>query len=398
MVFLKIPVYPDCFWQYGGVGLWNEKAVFFLKKTIMKKLFSLLAILISVTSYATLRTVCNTPSTLAQFNNIQAAVDACNTSGDTIYVTGSPNAYVGFTITDKQITIIGPGWAPNKNLPLIVTINSACAINGAASSGTELQGLVFNNQTVTIQGSTAIINIRIIRNQFMGGVVFSFGGGTSTYSGYLFEGNFFNNSQIQNESPTTNSLVNFIFQNNLFFENGSVGGNITNFNSCVNVLFNHNLFYGPSSGATDVFGGTTSQFLSLNNNIFVRRDAANASGNNTFTNNITFNAGDNTPWASNSNIDAGGNISNQDPQMVDQTSVNNGVGNPLLDFTIAAGPANNSGSDNKDMGLLYDAVGSLNWVSSRTSFLPYIYSMNIINPTIPAGGTLNVTVEARKDN
>jgi hypothetical protein len=84
--------------------------------------------------------------------------------------------------------------------------------------------------------------------------------------------------------------------------------------------------------------------------------------------------------------------------MVAQASVNNGTDNPMLDFTIAAGPANNSGSDGKDMGLLYDASGSLNWTISRTSRLPFVYSMNITNPTIPQAGTLNVQVEARKNN
>ena len=84
--------------------------------------------------------------------------------------------------------------------------------------------------------------------------------------------------------------------------------------------------------------------------------------------------------------------------MVDQTAVNAGTNNPLLDFTIPAGPANNSGSDGKDIGLLYDAVGSLNWTTSRGSRLPFIFSMNITNPTIPVAGTLNVVVEARKNN
>jgi hypothetical protein len=84
--------------------------------------------------------------------------------------------------------------------------------------------------------------------------------------------------------------------------------------------------------------------------------------------------------------------------MVDQTAVNSGTGNPLLNFTIAAGPANNSGSDGKDMGLLFDASGSLNWANSRNSRLPRIFSMNITNPTIPVGGSLNVQVEARKSN
>ena len=97
-------------------------------------------------------------------------------------------------------------------------------------------------------------------------------------------------------------------------------------------------------------------------------------------------------------MNAGGNVENQDPQMVDQAAVNNGTNNPLLNFTIGAGPSNNSGSDGKDMGLLFDANGALNWTNSRSSRLPYVYSMSILNPTIAAGGTLNVQVEARKSN
>jgi len=100
----------------------------------------------------------------------------------------------------------------------------------------------------------------------------------------------------------------------------------------------------------------------------------------------------------NSNSDAGGNVVNQDPQMTDQTAISAGTNNPLLNFTIAAGPANNTGSDAKDMGLLFDASGSLNWTNSRVSRIPFIYSMNITTPTIPVGGSLNVQVEARKGN
>jgi hypothetical protein len=68
-----------------------------------------------------------------------------------------------------------------------------------------------------------------------------------------------------------------------------------------------------------------------------------------------------------------------------------------LNFIIAAGPANNSGTDGKDMGLLYDA-GMLNWSNSRMSRIPFIYNMVISNSTIAPGGTLNVQVEARKNN
>jgi hypothetical protein len=100
----------------------------------------------------------------------------------------------------------------------------------------------------------------------------------------------------------------------------------------------------------------------------------------------------------NGNVDVGGNVANTDPQMVSQVSVNNGVNNPLLDFTIPAGPANNSGSDGKDMGLLYDITGSLNWANTRNSRLPRIFTMNISNPTVQAGATITVSVVAKTSN
>jgi hypothetical protein len=359
----------------------------------MKKYLFIVVLLLAVFyANAIIRTVSNTPSTLAQFNTIQGAVDA-SASGDSIYVHGSPNQYAAFTITNKQLVVIGPGWAPNKNLPLTALVNG-CTITGASSGGTEIQGLVINS-TVNMNANKPD-NLRFIRNYFTGGVTVAIQQGSVTYSGYLFEGNVFDNSQVS--ASTSSTYQNFLFQNNYFYETGCcVGGNINSFTNSINVLFNHNLWFGPSSASRDAFANNC-RFLTITNNIFVRRNAANQNSLSTFNNNITFNAVNNTPWASNGNVDGGGNVTNQDPQMVDQAAVNAGTNNALADFTIAAGPANNSGSDGKDMGLLYDAVGSLNWTVSRSSRLPFIFSMNIVNPTIPQGGTLNVQVEARKTN
>jgi hypothetical protein len=361
----------------------------------MKKLFLPFFVLINLVSYSTIRTVSNLPATLAQYNTIQAAINASST-GDTVYVQGSPNNYAAFNITGKKIVVIGPGWSPNKNLPYTANIAGVVDFVGVASSGSELNGLIMLS-SISFPSNTSLSDIKIIRNKFSQSQILSFGGGTATYTGFIFEGNYFNNCIIQNVSPTTNSLVNFLFHNNLFIDATGFDGNIDGFSSCTNVLFDHNLFYGAASGIRRVFNGAASLGLLLTNNIFVRRDAGFNCGNSIFNNNITFNAGTD-PWTINSNVNGGGNVGNQDPQMFDQTSVNNGINNPLLDFTIAAGPANNSGSDGKDMGMLYDAAGSLNWTSSRTSYFPFIYSMNITNPTIPSGGTLNVLVVAKKDN
>lgn len=358
----------------------------------MKQLLLFVAFTISgLHLFATIRTVSNLPSTLAQFNTIQAAVNAASNT-DTIYVHGSPNAYAAFTITDKQLVVIGPGWSPNKNLPLTAVVQGI-VLTGSSTSGTEIQGLVI---TSTVSANTSHPNnIRFIRNYLTQSLSFQLLEG-GTYTGYLFEGNVFDNSFIHATGGAT--YQNFLFQNNYFFESGCcVGGNFNGFTNTVNVLINHNLFFGPASGTRDVFV-TNCRFLTITNNVFVKRNAASNNSSSTFNNNITFNAGTNNPWDVNGNTNAGGNVANADPQMVSQNDVNSGVNNALNDYTIAAGPANNSGSDGKDMGLLYDAVGSLNWVNSRASRLPFLFSMNIVNPTIPVGGTLNVNVEARKNN
>jgi hypothetical protein len=150
------------------------------------------------------------------------------------------------------------------------------------------------------------------------------------------------------------------------------------------------------AGTVNCFGGTC-QSLLLTNNIFVHRDAALNNSFSTFNNNLTFSSRVDTPWTVNGNGGVG-NIANQDPQMFNQDSVNAGHDNPLLNFTIAAGPANNTGTDGKDLGLMYNSSGLLNWDFSRMSRLPYIYSMNISNSSIAPGGTLSVQVEARKYN
>lgn len=354
-------------------------------------LLSAVVLFVFQSGNATVRTVSNTPSTLAQYSDIQAAVNA-SSDGDTVYVHGSPNNYALFTINDKRLVILGPGWRPDKNLAFKAQV-AGCTIVGTLASNTEIQGLyIYGN--ITLGNAPHSDGIQFIRNEIFNQNIYINQGGT-TYKDYLFEGNIFYRPHLWASTSTT--YQNFLFHNNLFYESATNDWTFTDFNNCINVLFDHNLFYGPSTGAVNVFVNNN-RFMTFTNNIFVRRNVANNNSQSVFNNNITFNAGTNNPWAVNSNNDAGGNVENQDPQMVDQTSVNAGTYNPLFDFTIAAGPANNSGADGKDMGLLYDAVGSLNWANSRNSRLPRIFTMNITNPTIPQGGNLNVEVEARKSN
>ncbi len=374
----------------------------------MKKVFVLTFVLfVSNAAFCTVRSVSSNPSTLGQFSTIQAAIDA-SVDSDTVYVYGSPNVYAAFTIVDKKITVIGPGWSPDKNLPLTATVNGAVIRNspaGGSPDGSELHGLLFtgsvNVSQVAVGGDIGVNNIRLIRSQFNNVVQWDL-----SSTGHLIEGCVFYNSL---NFSSTATYQNFLVQNNYFFFSVCCLGQMVNgLTNSVNVRFDHNLFTSSNNGGggSVVVFNTNCRFLTFSNNIF---NQANVGGNvsfSTFTNNITNNITLNssnatanaTPWAVNSNVDGGGNIANQNPGMTDQTSVNAGSGSPNLNFTIASGLANNAGSDGKDMGLLYDATGSLNWDNSKNSRVPRIFSMNITTPTVTPGGNLSVTVEARKSN
>ncbi len=375
-------------------------------KTRTSLLLGSMILILCASSFATVRTVSSNPSTIGQYSNIQAAVDD-SSDGDSVYVYGSPNTYPAFTVSDKRVTIIGPGWSPDKNLPLAAVVNGMTFRNTAASGtpdGSEIHGLLMvGHVSISQAGGTnsAVNNLRIIRCQFNASMGFELG-----TSDVLIEGCIFYHSISFNSTYTYTS---FLFQNNMFYHQVCCIANMfTGLTNTVNVRFDHNLFYSSNNGGGGnvfVFSANT-RFLSFSNNIFnqtnVGNDVSFSNYNNNITNNAllnTANATSNaTPWAVNSNVNVGGNVSNTNPQMVDQTQINTGNSTPTQNFTIAAGAANNSGSDGKDMGLLFDAVGALNWNNSRNARTPRIYTMNITTPTVPQGGSLSVTVEARKSN
>jgi hypothetical protein len=373
----------------------------------MKKVvFLLVALIATINAYSTVRTVSSNPATIGQFSTIQAAIDA-SADSDTVYVYGSPNVYAAFTIIDKKITVIGPGWSPDKNLPLQTIVNGATIRNspaGGSPDGSEIHGLVFiglvNLSTNAVTGDIGVNNLRIIRCQFNTTVNHQLGVG-----GFLFEGCIYY-GRVSFSSAQT--YQNILFQNNMFFFNQGISGMVGGLTNSVNVRFDHNLFYSNnnSGGASIFIFEDNCRFLSLTNNIFNQANVGSSVSFSTYSNNITNNVSLNvanatsnaTPWAINNNVDGGGNVANTSPGMVDQTTINTGSSSALQNFTIASGPANNSSSDGKDMGLLFDATGSLNWTNSRNSRVPRIFSMNITTPTVTPGGNLSVTVDARKSN
>ncbi len=363
----------------------------------MKKICYLFIILaIPFLSIATVRTVSNQPSGGAQFNTIQLAVDA-SADGDTVYVHGSANTYDGFSLTDKKLAIMGPGWAPDKDIALQAIINGCNLRNSSnpgSPSGTELQGLIFvqgANLSINFGADLAVSSLRIIRCQFSSTVSFSLGTSNDLFEGCLFL------TTVSFTTNATNGASNILFQNNMFFANQCcTGTGFTGLNTNIsNVQFDHNVFYGDGS-VPGVQAFSNCQFLTFSNNIFSKRNPTGIS-NSAFTNNITINCGSSgdTIWIRNGNTGTG-NIAAQNPQTTVDITTASFSG--LNDFTITSGPANNAGSDGKDIGLLYEPTGSLNFTNCRNSRFPRMFSMNITTPTVAAGGNINVVVEARKSN
>lgn len=351
---------------------------------MQKYLLTMLFAVLTVFAKATIHTVSNYPANLAQYNTIQAAVNA-SASGDTIYVHGSPTSYGGFGILNKKLAIIGPGYLPDKDLPFTASF-IGITINGDLSSGTKIEGLVFTNQV----GVSDADSIHFIRNYFDGGyLTLSPNFNATGYRGFVIEGNYFRtNAAVINGLY---AISNTTIQNNVFYH-----GRIQGLQGGSGVIINHNLFYGPVSVPSPCL--VTCDNLILSNNIFVKRNAGTSNVNSSFSNNITYLCDENTPWSMNGNVDVIGNVANQNPQMADQLTVEAGMFGLLLNYTIAAGPANNAGSDTKDMGLLYDPIGFYNWANSRVSRLPYLHKMNIFNPVIETGGSITIDIEARRNN
>ncbi len=117
----------------------------------------LLAALLSESAEAKIWTVAPRPG--ANFTTITGAISSSSVvAGDTILVSGSPQAYAGFTV-NKKLTIIGPGFFLGENAGIQADTNDA-EINSTvtvSASGTVIMGLFFqrslfiNASNVTIE-------------------------------------------------------------------------------------------------------------------------------------------------------------------------------------------------------------------------------------------------------
>jgi hypothetical protein len=325
----------------------------------MKTKLTLIALLISAYSNATVRTVNNNNPSPGQFATFASAHTAA-VNGDTLYISGSPTSYGTNTIT-KVLTVIGTGHNPDKQNPLVSTfVNITC---GAGSSGSKFIGLILGGNQNNLQNAT------YEHCKFNG--IFVTGAASLTTT--------FNKCVFISAALLTNFASNtFIFNNCIFNDaieaNGSTGvktGSVTNCIFLGNAIFGLGSNFSSFTFTNNIFYGVSPQITGTNTST-------------TMTKNISFNCPNNNF----NGTTLSGNIVNSNPLFT--TYVPPGF-HYTDNYVLQIGsPGHNTATDGKDIGLYGGATG----VNFHMGGEPSIAQIRQVNmpATVPAGQSVIVNI------
>jgi hypothetical protein len=358
------------------------------------KIILALVLLMTVTlhSMATVRTVSNDPNNPAQYNTVQAALNASN-HGDTVYVNGTQFTYPDFQI-NRRIVLIGAGYNVSNQLNLASVVSGINLFrdNGVNdASGSVIMGFRINCRLAIAGGSLPVNDIRLSRNMIGAGGCFP----TLYMTGALNNWTIFNNIIIGGSIDA--SATNILIQNNIITTNLS-GSNQSS------VIIDHNVFQGSGNL-------TTIRYATITNNIFVR-----TSGHlmdavvqfNTFNNNLSIltTVGQTAPTNSFSggpNTGAG-NFIGVDPLFENVPDFNNY--NPANNYRLkSTSTVRNAATDGTDLGIYGGSYPFPSGGAPGSGFdtgamppIPQITTLNILNSSLQPGSQLQVNVEARINN
>jgi hypothetical protein len=349
----------------------------------------------SLISNATVWTVSNDVNSPGQFTSAQAAHDAAST-GDTLYIHATENTYGDLNI-NKPLVVLGEGSMPNKQIQyssIFNNINFSYADFPAISnsSGSKLIGLKING-TAYMQhenaSGTPVRNISFERCQInsisgSGNSNIAFYNNIINYMGYMaLYSSVITNNIIQTINLDDNSGFSNIVSNNIIQNGLTMKG----------AIISNNIFYNFASSGT-IDNGNGNKELTWSNNLFFAA--------------VSFSIGD-IIFGTNTGT---GNIINSDPKFVNPILPNTlhsysysfPATGPYANFHLqATSPGLNNGTDGTDIGIY---GGPHPWVDGTTtdsryryftmpSQVPHMISMDVLNPTIPVNGTLNIQFSAK---
>lgn len=316
-------------------------------------------------SNATVWIVDNNPGAMADFSDLQDAIDG-SFSGDTLYMNGSPISHGNVSI-DHKLIILGPGKNPQKeggNQAIVgkVTLN-------LGSDGTVFSGIKGN----AINAATQVDNISImgcrLQSISVAGV------------NYLIE-----NCVVSNGSAVA-IASNMTGSSNILIQNNIIGSGLQKFDS-PSVYVRNNVFV-DENDAFATFYGTPVKYAIVENNIFYGRGPSSCA-TCTFNNNLTFGTNQDTiPYGTNigsNNVSA----TNPDFENVPLPGFVNISYAHQYSWKLDAGSAGaGKGTDGKDIGLY---GGADVYTPGGEPDIPQIRRMTLKNTTVPPGGTLELEV------
>ena len=342
-------------------------------KSVLSLIGLALAFLLSFNTGATILTVSNNPNVPAQYATFDAAYTVSR-AGDTLLIAASANFYSATSAITKRLVIMGPGLNPStaivsasQRLRAQFSTISVDSNNFGAGHGTHLIGLVVSS-SISL-GSSGSARDVIITDCETGGI-------------YAY-------------NSTKNIVVKNCIFGTIYFVGNTVRSSVTVTNNIIEGtlygarnrdLIANNLFIRNSAQIFSNVDGAT-----IINNIF-QGAAPIGAINSTFNNNLYFGTGATAlPYGSN----IGTNNINQDPLFAGASSTSTTFDN-TKDYRLQAGsPGRNAGTDGTNIG---PTGGSYPWYHqlSDNGQLPYVEMLNVLNPSVAPGGTLQVRVKAQK--
>lgn len=319
------------------------------------------ALFVAVTAQATVRTVSNSPSQPAQYSDLQTAINGA-AIGDTLYVLGTGTQYPTVTI-DKQLTIIGSGYAP----PAPAQPTSVASIYLYSNSGgSRLIGL-------NIPGYLYLYSSNIMAERCN---LYYISAQVNGLNNMVFRHNYIYYYSMANANSA-------LVANNIIHSNGYLQNSNSNA-----VVVTNNLFMGYYWHALQTFSNAL-----VTNNIFWQSQPGDGTVSGcTFNNNISFQTNNNTlPFGSNG---GSGNLVGVDPQFTN--APNNAVNYTYNYDLLPASAGNDAGTDGTDIGIY---GGPAPWPNmSGVARIPRVREFNLQFSQVPQGGTVNATVKANQEN
>ncbi len=356
----------------------------------MKKLSALIIValfFLVLSAQSAILIVNNNVNNPDNYTNLQDAVDAA-TAGDTILVSGSETYYSAtvpgtYISINKKLTLIGAGYNPYTQYRLASRLDGIEFTSDVDNNPSEstIMGFYISG-SINVSGSD-INYIQIHRNRIEGRIQF-YNNSYSNWNYWSIRNNII--SVISNSTSVSPGVANSNIENNIIF------GRLE-YLDAASIIFSNNIFTRSASWSDNYFISIKNcQFI---NNIFCGGCFDDQPSNCTFTNNII-----NGYYGDGVNCSLNiceGNIVDSDPTFV---SVSNYWFNYSYDYHLDTGsPGIAAGTDGTNIGIyggLHPFPGGDNvpWQTSAMPTLPQIYKMNVLNPTLPIDGTLQVKIEA----